>query len=48
VAAPRVFRSSVTRDELLSHGLATLADRICEGTASLLVHALVTGGRFSH
>ena len=42
-----VFRSTVTRDELLSHGLETLADRICDGTASPLVHALVKGQRFS-
>jgi predicted transcriptional regulator len=42
-----VFRSVVTRDELLSHGLTTLADRICDGTASPLVHALVTGRRWS-
>jgi len=42
-----VFRSSVTRDELLSHGMASLADRICDGTASPLVHALVKGQRFS-
>src|SRR6186997_2117216 len=42
-----VFRSTVTRDALLSHGLETLADRICDGTASPLVHALVKGQRFS-
>jgi BlaI family penicillinase repressor len=42
-----VFRSSVTRDELLSQGVATLAARICDGTASPLVHALVKGQRFS-
>jgi BlaI family penicillinase repressor len=42
-----VFRSSVTRDELLSHGIARLAARICDGTASPLVHALVKGQRFS-
>lgn len=42
-----VFRSSVTRDELLSHGIARLADRICDGTASPLVHALVKDQRFS-
>ena len=42
-----VFRSVVTRDELLSVGLATLADRVCDGTASPLVHALVRGGRFT-
>jgi BlaI family penicillinase repressor len=42
-----VFRSIVTREELLSRSLATLADRICEGTASPLVHALVKGRNFS-
>ena len=42
-----VFRSNVTRDELLSHGMAALADRICDGTSSPLVHALVKGQRFS-
>ena len=42
-----VFRSSVTREELLTHGLARLAARICDGTASPLVHALVKGQRFS-
>jgi BlaI family penicillinase repressor len=45
--AAHVFRSIVTRDELLSHGLTNLADRICDGTASPLVHALVRGRRFS-
>jgi predicted transcriptional regulator len=42
-----VFRSIVTREELLSHGLAALADRIGDGTASPLVHALVRGRRFT-
>jgi predicted transcriptional regulator len=42
-----VFRPIVTRDELLTHGLTNLADRICDGTASPLVHALVRGQRFS-
>jgi BlaI family penicillinase repressor len=42
-----VFRPLVTRDELLTHGLTSLADRICDGTASPLVHALVKGQRFS-
>ena len=38
-----VFRSTVTRDDVLGQGLATLAKRICDGTASPLVHALVRG-----
>jgi BlaI family penicillinase repressor len=42
-----VFRSIVTRDELLSHDLAALAERVCDGTASPLVHALVQRGRFT-
>lgn len=42
-----VFRATMTRDEVIGHGLATLAARICDGTAGPLVHALVRGGRFS-
>ena len=42
-----VFRPIVTREELLGFGLAALADRVCDGTASPLVHALVRGQRFS-
>ena len=42
-----VFRATVTREDVLGHGLKTLADRICDGTASPLVHALVTGRKFS-
>lgn len=42
-----MFRALVTRDELLGSSLAALADRICDGTASPLVHALVRGQRFS-
>ena len=42
-----VFRSVVSRDELLRHGLSTLADRVCDGTASPLVLALVKGQRLS-
>jgi BlaI family penicillinase repressor len=42
-----LFRPLVTRDELLTLGLTTLADRICDGTASPLVHALVRGQRLS-
>lgn len=45
--AAHVFRSIVSRDELLSHDLAALSDRIGDGTASPLVHALVRGTRFS-
>jgi predicted transcriptional regulator len=42
-----VFQAAVSRDKLLRHRLADLADRVCDGTASPLVHALVKGGRFS-
>jgi BlaI family penicillinase repressor len=38
-----VFRPIVTRDQLLRDGLTDLADRVCDGTASPLVHALVKG-----
>jgi BlaI family penicillinase repressor len=37
------FRPTVTRDQLLRDGLTDLADRMCDGTASPLVHALVQG-----
>ena len=42
-----LFRAVVTRDELLGSTLAALADRVCDGTASPLVLALVRGQRFS-
>ena len=42
-----VFSATVTRDDVLGLGLKTLADRICDGTASPLVHALVRGRKFS-
>lgn len=41
------FRAAVSRDELLRSRLAELADRICDGVASPLVHALVEGGAFT-
>ena len=41
------FRAAVTRDALLGSSLAALADQICDGTASPLVHALVRGKRFT-
>ena len=46
-AAPHTFRAAVSRDQLLRHGLSDLAERICDGTASPLVHALVQGKNFS-
>lgn len=42
-----VFRAVVDRDALLGSTLAALADRVCDGTASPLVHALVRGQQFS-
>ena len=42
-----VFRAVATREELLKQDLATIADRICDGTSSPLVHALVKGRRLS-
>jgi len=42
-----VFRPVVSREELLGSSLAALADRVCDGTASPLVHALVRGQRFT-
>lgn len=42
-----IFRAAVSRQQLLEHGLVELADRICDGTASPLVHALVNAQRLS-
>jgi predicted transcriptional regulator len=42
-----VFQAAVTRDELLRRRLSELADRVCDGTASPLVHALVQGQNLS-
>jgi predicted transcriptional regulator len=42
-----VFRSAVSRHKLLRQHLAELADQICDGTASPLVHALTDGQRFT-
>lgn len=42
-----VFRAVTTREDLLRNGLTELADRVCDGTASPLVHALVQGNKFS-
>jgi BlaI family penicillinase repressor len=45
--AAHVFRPLVSRDELIGFSLARLADRVCDGTASPLVHALVRSQHFS-
>jgi BlaI family transcriptional regulator, penicillinase repressor len=42
-----VFRAAVSREKLLRQRLTELADQVCDGTASPLVHALVQGRRFS-
>jgi predicted transcriptional regulator len=42
-----VFRPTVSRDNLLRRRLSLLADDLCEGTATPLVHALVQDHRFS-
>jgi BlaI family penicillinase repressor len=42
-----LFKAKVTRDDLLGSTLAAVADRVCDGTASPLVHALVRGQKFS-
>ena len=42
-----VFRPSVSRDKLLRQRLSHLAEDLCEGTATPLVHALVHARRFS-
>lgn len=42
-----VFRPRVSRDKLLRQRLSGLAEELCEGTATPLVHALVQAHRFS-
>ena len=42
-----VFRPAVSRDRMLRQGLRDLAEKLCEGTATPLVAALVKGYRFS-
>jgi BlaI family penicillinase repressor len=42
-----LFRAVVTRDGLLGSSLAALADRVCDGTASPLLLALVKDQRLS-
>jgi BlaI family transcriptional regulator, penicillinase repressor len=39
--AAHVFAAAVTREELLGRQLTELAERVCDGTASPLVQALV-------
>jgi predicted transcriptional regulator len=42
-----VYRSAVSRGELLQQRLSDLADTFCEGTASPLMLALVEGSEFT-
>jgi predicted transcriptional regulator len=42
-----VYRATASREKLLKQGLSQLADELCEGTATPLVHALVSGRRFT-
>jgi predicted transcriptional regulator len=42
-----VFRPAVTRTKLLRWRLRDLAEQLCEGTATPLMHALVEGERFT-
>lgn len=44
---PHVFRAGVSREGFLDQRLKALADQLAGGTATPLVHALVTGNRFS-
>lgn len=42
-----VFRAAVSREQLLQERLSDLSERLCEGSASPLVLALVEGVRFT-
>lgn len=42
-----LFRAVVSREQLVGQGLADLAERICDGTSSPLVHALVQSRRMT-
>ena len=42
-----VFHSVVSREKLLGQSLTDLANRVCDGTASPLVHALVQAGNLT-
>jgi predicted transcriptional regulator len=42
-----VYRAAVSREGLLRARLSALADELCEGTATPLVHALVESDSFS-
>jgi len=42
-----VYAASLSREDLLSRHLRDLADQLCDGGASPLLHALVAGGKFT-
>jgi predicted transcriptional regulator len=42
-----VFEASASREQLLGRRLRDLADQLCDGAASPLLHALVEGSRLS-
>jgi predicted transcriptional regulator len=42
-----IYRPIVSRDQLLQQRLSVLESDLCEGTATPLVHALVSGKRFT-
>jgi predicted transcriptional regulator len=46
-AVAHTFRPTVSRDQLLQRRLSELETDLCEGTATPLVHALVSGKRFT-
>jgi len=46
-SAAHVFRAAVSRELLLQQRLSDLSDRLCAGTVSPLVLALVEGARFT-
>jgi predicted transcriptional regulator len=46
-ALAHVFRAAVSRDRFLRQRLKDLSSRLCEGTATPLVLALVEGHRFT-
>jgi predicted transcriptional regulator len=45
--AALVFQATGSREALLRQQLLDLADRVCDGTATPLVHALVSSHRFT-
>ena len=42
-----VYRAAVSRDEMIRSRLGEVADDLCDGTRSPLMHALMSGGRFT-